>query len=273
MPYLNLRQVDVAKLDTRVVERVEEALLRALRFLTEDARVFHRDFLPVGHHGLVVLAMFFDHNPQPVQRTRDLLARWWWRSANGFEQLDAHKMGLQAQMMTDDEYESVELLLAKVQMPILRVSPSTRWRPDGFTLETLGGLALVNLGPRDPENGDVITIDQIRTWLSQGTLEEVFLDVEGLVESTLARRFVLPDYEKIDKLATASDVVLTSHGLDREAAEALGRRDIAACVERRSRILEPYFKRFFAARLGADDDDRPPIAELIRRADRKLKAS
>jgi hypothetical protein len=137
-------------------------------------------------------------------------------------------------------------------------------------LVLLAALALVHLGPRDPESGDVVTIDEIRAWLSQRALEDVFIDVAGVAESTLIRRLLVPSSNSIEKLATASEAVLESHGLDREAAAALGRGDLATFAERRWRILEPWFERFFAARVGADDGDRPPIAELIRRADREL---
>jgi hypothetical protein len=274
-PFESLRQAEaVAKLDRRIVERVEEALLRAFRFLIEDAGVFHVEFLPTGNMGLSVLARFFDVHAQPVQRTRNLLARWWWRILLRLDQTDRGKMGRLANMITRDEFESIERLLSEVQMPSVRASPSTIWRQLGpMTLEPSAVLALVHLRPRDPESGDVLALDDIRGWLSRGTLGGVFLDVDGLTESIVARRFVVSGFEKIDKLATASDEVLRSHGLDRAAADALGRGDIDAFVERRSRILEPWFERFFAARIGADDGDRPPIAELVRRADRELATS
>ena len=38
-------------------------------------------------------------------------------------------------------------------------------------------------------------------------------------------------------------------------------------------ILDRWFDRFFSARTGADDGDRPPIAELIRRADKVFPAA
>ncbi len=58
----------------------ELALLRAVVFLQEDAGIPHFAFLPYRYL-LVVLVRFFAHFPDPDQRNRVLLRRWFWRAA------------------------------------------------------------------------------------------------------------------------------------------------------------------------------------------------
>lgn len=58
----------------------QEALERAIRFLQSEAGVPHFAFLPYRYL-LVVLARFFAHHPEPAQRNRTLLRRWFWRAA------------------------------------------------------------------------------------------------------------------------------------------------------------------------------------------------
>jgi hypothetical protein len=119
----------------------------------------------------------------------------------------------------------------------------------------------------------VLGNDEIRALLDQRSLGDVFIDVEGLVESTVARRFLVSSRDKIAKLPSASAEILESHGLDQEAAEALGRGDIATFEARRAVILDRWFEQFFTGRIGADDGDRPPIDELVRRVDKALTAA
>lgn len=268
-----LTEGQVDKLDPLVVERTERALLQAIRFLLGDAGIIHYEFL-CSPPFLLTLARFFHLHPRPVQRTRVLLSRWLWRGAL------SPRSGRAYTLLDSNEFASVERLLASVAAPplFLLVSPdaSTVWKDPPGNDERLFALALAHLGPRDPETGEVLGSDEIRTLLELNPFEEVFPDVvpgrDGLINSTAARHIVVSSSEKLKRLPSAPLPVLESHGIDQEAADALGRGDILIFTQRRTAILDPLFQRFFAERVGIGDNDRPPIAELIRRADMTLVA-
>jgi hypothetical protein len=264
----------VLRLDPAAVERTENALLRVLRFLLDDAGVSHYQLLPC-EPVLVVLARFFHIHPRPAERTRALLSRWLWRGALSGAHLYTTDGTMQrdSRLVDGDEFASVERLVGSLSgtSPFIPLA-SIKWEDPVGLLERLSALALVHLGPRDPETGEPITGDEIRALLERRSVSEVFLDVEGFIESTAVRRVLLTSYDHLDKLPSAPLPVLESHGLDQEAADALGRGDFATFEARRAPILDRWFQRFFRGRMGLDDSDRPPVAELIRRVDQALTA-
>jgi hypothetical protein len=223
---------------------------------------------------LDALARFFHVHPRPAQRTRALLSRYLWRSAL------LNPVAMQVSSIIEgDEFASVERLLASMPEFVLRASrylcpsASTKWRIRDSGEGRLCALALAHLGPRDPETGETLGTEEIRALLELESVSGVFLDVGGMAESTVVRRVLVSSPAKIEKLPFASLSILESHGLDQEAADALGRGDIATFTERRAAILDRWFQRFFAERIGEGDSDRPPVDELIRRVDKALRAA
>jgi Protein of unknown function DUF262 len=293
-----LTEGQVAKLDPLAVERTENALLRALRFLQDDAGIPHFKLLPYPLP-LVVLARFFHLHARPAQRTRALLSRWMWRGALNLSDENQHSdigsMQLASRRLDGDEFASAERLLESVpaRRSFVPLASATWSTAEHAALRVAGGhavapesqydrlcaLALVHLGPRDPDTGAVLGSDEIRALLELNPVGYVFLDVgdvfdvERLVASTVAGRVLVSSYDKIEKLPSAPLSVLESHGIDQQAADALGRRDLATFTQRREAILDRWFKRFFADRIGEGDNDRPPVAELIRRVDKALTAA
>ncbi len=255
----------VLELDPFAVERTENALLHALRFLLDDAGVLHFQLLPDAS-SLITLTVFFHAHPRPAQRTRALLARWLWRGA--FRCLDPDALSI----IDGDEFATVDRLLQSRASAPFAGSAATSWEYPETEFEQLCALAIAHLGPRDPETGAVLGTDEIRALLDEKPIGKVFLDVGRRTDSTVAGRVLVSSRHKLEKLPSASLPILESHGLDQEAADALGRGDIDTFVARRTPILDRWFQRFFAARIGADDGDRPPIAELIRRADAAFSA-
>jgi hypothetical protein len=265
-----LPERQVLELDTLTVERTENAVLRAVRFLLDDAGIIHLRLLafplPLG-----LLTRFFHLHPRPAQRTLVILSRWLWRGAlsTSLPHLDSYSIQQVSRLLDGDEYASAERVVGLVR-PTDSYFPTTS---DEWALPEVKcacALALAHLGPRDPETGEVLGSDDIRALLDLKWIDEVFPDVEGLAESAVVRRVLVSSYDKIRKLPIASLAVLESHGLDQEAADALGRGDIATFAARRAPILDRWFQRFFAARIGADDGDRPPIAEIVRRVNAAL---
>lgn len=271
-----LTEQQMVKLDPLVVERTERALLGVMRFLAEEAGLIHLQLLPFPLP-LAVLARFFELHPRPAERTRALLSRWLWRGALSMEHLHFKDDEVQrvARLVQTDEFASVERLLGDVRNPSSFISAEV-WSSLPWERPAAAGafivVALAHLGPRDPETNEVLGFNELRVLLNERPAGEIFVDVEGKPQSIVARRFLLRSPDKIAKLATASPPILESHGLDQEAAEALGRGDIATLVTRRAEILNRWFQRFFTDRIGLGDGDRPPVDELVRRVDKALAA-
>jgi hypothetical protein len=243
--------------------------------------MIHLDLLPFPFT-LVLLAKFFHLHPRPAERTRVLLSRWLWRGALSRAHLEYRDATLQpaSRLVDGDEIASVERLLGSIpdiSLSMLRSAwdppfcASYKWQ-DTWGADRLAVLALAQLGSRDPETGEALGADEIRALLEEKPLQEIFVDVEGFVESPIASRVLVSSWSKVEKLAAASPEILQSHGIDQEAALALGRGDFEAFAKRREPILDDWFKRCFAGRLGLDDGDRPPVDEIIRRADKVLAA-
>jgi hypothetical protein len=266
---------EVTKLDPRAVERTEAAILRVFRFLSEDAGIIHVRLLP-DPLPLVVLARFFDLHQRPVPRARVLLSRWLWRLLTSSTPLSFDDVArVQGDVFARDldELSRVEGLLESVAGR-LYIVPTARlpWRHDRL-FHLCSAVAVVQLHPRDPESGEVLERDAIRMLLESASIDDVFVPVGGQIESPAAYRLLVSSPSKLGRIPSAPLPILESHGLDPAAAAALGRGDIDTFVARRTVILDQWFRRFFAARTGADDGDRPPIAELIRRVDRALTAA
>jgi hypothetical protein len=262
-------ETEAAKLDPLAVEHTENALLRAIRFLLDDAGVIHLQMLP-HPFSFLVLARFFHLHPRPTPRTRTLLSRWLWRAVFSL----FGDQALQASGTLDgDEFASVERLLRGVPAtPVFPLSSSSLWSSQTFGINRLWAVAIAHLGPRDPETGAVLDGDEIRALLQRVSINDAFLDVGGWADSTVVRRVLVSSHDKLEKLPYAPLQVLESHGLDQQAADALGRGDIETFTKRRAAILDRWFERFLIARVGADDSGRPPIDELIRRVDKALTA-
>ncbi len=266
------RESDATALPLEAIGRAEDALLRTIQFLSDDAGILHSKLLP-STLPLLVLSRFFHFHPRPNVRTRALLVRWAWRGAISGVHSDLRTDALSSlvELVDEDEFASAERLLETVPLSDDFPTASTPWN-GGDAQDMMCVVALVHLGPRDLETGEVLSVDAVRALLDPRTIDDVFLDVQGEGESTVARRVLLPDRDALQRLPFASLAVLESHGLDQAAADALGRGDLALFIERRTRVLDPWLKRFFAERCALDESDRPPVAELIRRVEKEFAA-
>ena len=272
------REGDTATLRPEPVERTELALRRAIALLSEDAGVLHAQLLPY-RLPLVVLAKFFHRHPEPHPRTRDLLVRWVWRGAlSGVHtnSSDATVHHLQS-LIGDDEFVSVEGLLRTLPAEIPFPTAYTAWYGQSAKAR-LCAIAMAHLGPRVPELlGEEVGFDGLRALLDKKEIGRVFLDVGPRGESTVARRILLPDRRKLRDLSGASEEVLRSHALDREAAAllrqgALTGDELKSFERRRAQILDPWLQCFFTERSAVGESDRPPIRELVRRASARMGA-
>lgn len=261
------RESDTTALPTDAIERTESALFRTIQFLSDDAGVLHRKLLPYVLPQ-IVLSRFFHVHPRLTQRTRALLVRWVWRGAlSGVHanSSDASVTDLSS-LIDKDEFASAERLLRTVPAEVVMPTASTPWH-GGSARTQMCAIAILHLAPRDVETGKVLRNDEIGSLLDQRKIGQIFVDVQSDGEPIVARRVLLSNRRALQKLPLAGADVLTSHGIDQEAAAALAKGDVAGFTERRTMILDRWFRRFFAERCALDESDRPPVAELIRRAD------
>jgi hypothetical protein len=252
------------------VSRTELALRRTIEFLSEDAGIIHSRLLPY-RLPLFVLARFFHLHPRPEPRTRSLLSRWVWRGAlvqvHG-NSSDAVLNKLRSAIDPRNEYTSVERLLEAVRGDIELPTAVIPWNGRN-ALTRLCALALVHLSPRSPETGRSFSMDEMRAALSRDESGRVFLDVAGDVNAPVSRRVMLVDRSQMDLLPDAAQEVLASHALDGRCVAALRARDFQEFAERRAELLNPWFHRFFSARAGLGESDRPAVSELVRRVDER----
>ncbi len=261
------REGDAAEVRAYAVEDTETALRRAIAFLADDAGIIHLQLLPY-RLPLILLARFFHLHPNPHPRTRTLLVRWIWRGAlAGVHTDSSHATVNNLQSGIDrDEFASVERLLLTVPKVAEPPTASTAW--SGHSAATrLCAIAMLHLDPRNVETGEVYTTQEVQKLLDRRDLAKIFRDVDQRAPSTVARRLLLPGSRQLARLPRAPDEVLRSHGMDRNAADALQRGDIAGFVERRARELDQWFQRFFSERSAPGETDRLPVTELVRRVE------
>jgi hypothetical protein len=260
----------------RAVDQTESALLRAVRFLSDEVGFIHLKLVPNPLPLLILLSKFFYLHPHPAARTKTLLSRGLWRRFLGYTRM----------MLTDPASQAIDEIdqdqSASVERFLHRVSTST-WSSvagglrlmaslDSALYQQLAVLALAQLGSRDPETGNVISHEEIRAHLQTRTVRELCIDVAGEERTPIARRVLITNPDKLAKLPSASLEILASHGIDREAALALARGDLATFAARREEFLNACFHRYVSERVAFDDNDRPPVDDLIRRVDKTLAA-
>ena len=266
------RESDATALPSEAIRRTESALLRTIEFLAGDAGFIHRKLLPYVLPQ-VVLSRFFDRHPQPTQRTRALLVRWVWRGAlSGIHSnsSDASVTGLSS-LIGENEFVSAENLLRTVPVEFELPGALTPWY-GGSARAQMCAIAVLHMDPRDVGTGEVLRRDAICSLLDEKRIGQVFLDVRGEGESSVARRVFLSNRRALPRLSSATDLVLASHGIDPKAAAALRNDDVASFEQQRARILDRWFRRFFAERCALDENDRPSVVELIRRVDSEFAA-
>lgn len=254
------------------VARTEDAVRRATTFLIEDVGIPHLQLLPY-ELALSMLSLFFAIYPEPSARSRQLLARWVWRGALSGEHGDNSHATLRRlrARVSDIESEAVGNLLATV--PRFAEIPTSRGRWYGQSAKTrLCALAMLTLGPIDPKTGAPLDSVDLQARLEKKPLGQVFRDMGGATGATIARR-VVASREGLRALSAASPEVLSTHGFDAAAAAAFADGDLPLSEERRAVVLDRLFNRFFPARCGVDDSDRPSIAALVAHAEEIIRAA
>lgn len=238
--------------------RTAHAMRAAIVFLAGHVGVPHMSLLPYKQP-LVALAKFFDLQPEPSARSRELLSRWIWRGAwSGLHSGDTVSTRAILDAIGDDENRSVQALLGTIHVPEPPEAVSLsayNFRTARSKLETL---ALLSLRPRHLLTGDLISPSTVTGPESIATL-----DATGERAGTLASRFVHPHVQKLRlALARASASVRTSHGVTKGAYEALLDGDDEQFLATRAAHLRQVVSDFLRSHAKWSDNDRPPIRSL-----------
>jgi hypothetical protein len=270
-----------------LVKSTFDALRRAIEFLRDDAGIVHRKLVPYAS-ALPVLALFFHRHPIPHPRSRLLLRRWFYRGAiTGAHRGDRVGMRHMYEAIGDNEHRSVQTLLAATASP----SPLSMGALDRFDARharsRLELLALTNLEPRIPQNGE--PVDLFGLLQSPAVLPLVFPAVrvtEHRLAGTVANRALFRPamlnarshlLERTGRkigmrqrgaglnsalLQASAPEILASHAISAEARIALVEGNGPRFLEIRAKLLEEIIGRFLAARAEFEADDSPPVDAL-----------
>lgn len=255
---------------TALFERAEQALLRVIDFLQHDAGIVHFQLMPY-RLPLVTLGKFFDLYPQPLARSRALLARWLWRGAlSGLHRGDSVSTRTALdQVQPADEEGSVQRMLAMVgrpQVPVPSVREPFNFR---FAMSKLQALALLELQPRDLETGEPLAFGRVLDEdMAHGNVPFVPVvssnRVRGGLQPSVANRLAHPNRPGGLKrlLLSADEATLASHAISTDAKRALLADNTQGFLEERSKVLQPHINAVLARHARWDASDRPSIASL-----------
>jgi hypothetical protein len=258
----------------------KQALLRAVRFLQDEANIPHVVFLPYSYL-LVVLTRFFAHFPEPGPRNQVLLRRWFWRAALiGPSIIDANwnnaERALAECIKSNDETGSVQRLLDMIEHDIY-LPRLTDFRPH-WSEGRIILAALWALKPRSPINNEPYDRQQLADAIeSDGSLRRVVLRIirsEPQTHRHLAanRIFILEDdvqynvsetlINSSSRLTGSKSLFMATHALDYDLLQKLSKGENAGFLEDRQRRIQQVVRDFVEIMTEPDLEDTPPLDSL-----------
>jgi hypothetical protein len=253
------------------LERTEAALMRAVRFLREDAQIPHAALCPY-ELPIVVLSRFFDAFPQPRRRNRALLRRWLWRGSLAASLRGAtSSLRQHVNAITKDESTSVQALL-RLSAPS---EPPTDLSFDPFSFATakskLAVCALASFGPRDLRTGEPLDVAAMFQGPSPSHSSPSLPIIVKHHENdetgrSVANRLLHPrlsPVELIKALARAAPEIAVSHAITSDAQSALRSREYDKFLELRRRRLSELSSVFFRKEAEIGADDSPPLDTIV----------
>jgi hypothetical protein len=272
-----IEELDPRALDPKTAEgdllATARALGHAVTFL-QSIGVPHVIALPY-QLPLVVLSRLFHLHPSPDEKSLVLLKRWFWRGAAASRH--AGSSGSLQQhvddVLEDDESGSVHRLM-------LRTGGPDRPRLEGIgdddiSVGTARGkvvlCALFSHAPRDLTTGDKLRPEGL---FGDGEGEGMLRLVprrESTYGGTIGNRLLHPGTDSVALRmvrACADEGALASHGIDREAWEAVrrrGRDDLDSFLKRRAALLEGWILQFVDGRAEWERADTPSVRTLAQR--------
>jgi len=242
-----------------------EVSARVVAFLLEDAGIPHWELLPYKT-SFLVLGKFFAWHPEPLPRSRDLLARWLWRGAlDGSHSGDIITTRKNLKRITSDcEHISVQRLLhgvATAPVALPRAEDEFNFR---YAQAKLAVLALLDLKPRALASGAPITVEQLVGQDGAIGIPKIISGTSDDLARSVVNRIVHPKDAGIRRQLTQStdEAILSSHGISRPCQESLRAGDFDAFFRERARVLQGRLDAFFVRKARWNETDRPPISVL-----------
>lgn len=259
-----------ARVDGELLGDALPALRRALSFLRTSAGIPHLRLLPRSTV-LAPLTRWFALHPEPIARSRALLARWVWRVSVSPSSLDERSLLRRSvETVGADEEESLQRLLALLprQAPA-ELDLGARFDA-GTARSRLALLAMAHAAPRDLRTGAPLDVAAL--------LDEhdgaAFVSVTDAHPGAWARLLHPPLTvsqlrEALARQHEGRADVLASHLISEVAAQALLRRDDEAFLSERERDLQRAAFELADRYAGWSraDADRPSIAHLLAKTD------
>jgi hypothetical protein len=252
--------------------RTENALRRVIALFREDARIPYVQLVPY-QMSVAALAPFFDRHPEASPRSRQLLARWVWRSAvigvHGGDIAYGHAPLRQA----PSEAAAVEVLLAALpKRP--RMSPELGRFDLRSARSKLETLALLALRPIHFVTNQPVTISTLFGASAPHPGLPTLLQVPAGSSAdfrqrarTLANRIAhphIPAHALRELLGNeVPDELLESHGISRTAWETLREGDAKTFLALRGERLAAHTAKFLEARAAWEQSDRPALKALV----------
>jgi hypothetical protein len=257
----------------------EEALVRAIGFLQDEAGVPHFSFLPYRYL-LVVLTRYFAHFPAPNPRNRVLVRRWFWRAVLAGPNVSRGSWTgamrfLAGKIVPHDESASAQHLIEAVDESPHRNYPQiTRFRTNQADTRVLL-CALWAKRPRSPITGELY---------DRGGLATALVDRKSAKDAVFTFFRLPPDAQRGwaanqtlafgDELETGWPLkpealsksewskVLASHALDQGSLELYRSGDSEGFLTSRQERLKEVLRHFLEQMTESEFEDTPPLDEL-----------
>lgn len=268
----------------------EAALRRAVEFVQNSCRTPHVSMLAYSYL-LIVLTRFFAHHPQPDDRTRILLRRWFWRAAVlGPGIFPAGTTGASRIMNTaiqpGDTTASIMRLLATIEGYTAHLPSLSRFRTNMASTKIVL-CSWWHLEPRRPVGDDAHDIGSPYQKAELAAILESHTTAKSAVFPILQSRS-LPKEDQIRAAnwillageAPGSELdrvlgyrpphvdeatwqaVLRSHQIDPVAVSALQAGDDASFLAVRTETMQQTLGRFIASMCEWDFEDTPSLSSL-----------
>lgn len=241
--------------------RLEQATRAAIEFLRRDAGILHAGLLPYPL-SVVALIHYFFKFPGPEPRSRELLARWWWRGSLVRGEQNTALIGGEVMAAIQggaDEHAAITALLACA--PTERVDwPSNADLSRPGVWRRIQALALLDLNPRDLRTGRPILratdeVPNVEREDAEFPLIHRIFDFQVGKADDFANRIVHPAvpggiFKAIQSCRVRSWLV--SHAISGEAMAALAGGDFSAFLKLRARELAAVMQEFSERRAAWD---------------------
>jgi len=237
-----------------VTDAAEEALAAATRFLYEKLGVPGDNLLPYTNQ-ILLLSEFFRHCPKPDNKQEEILKRWFWVTS-----LSGWFAGRGTQI-SNGLREMRELAQNRITtLKVMPLNDPARPFPRSFDMRSSRVRALLiftlTLAPLDLTTAKPLETERILHEHGNRALLYVFPRTKGGLLSNPANRILLerkPEQSAKEQLRSINpqnlDIVLDSHGIPREAYEALVKNDARGFIEARAQHLA-QLEREFMAKIG-----------------------